>query len=210
MQPHIVLLGDSVFDNGAYVSGGPDVIAQLREALTKDARATLLARDGAVTRDVTTQLKNLPSDTTHLVISAGGNDALGVSGILEERAASVAEVLARVADIQDRFRDDYREMIEAAAATRLPVAVSTIYDPRFEDPIRRRIGTTALAVFNDVITREAFSRGIDVLDLRLICNEDADFANPIEPSSRGGAKIASAIAKLVSGGADSSRAIGRP
>ncbi len=32
-----------------------------------------------------------------------------------------------------------------------------------------------------------------MLDLRLICTEDADYANPIEPSSRGGAKIAAAI-----------------
>lgn len=36
-----------------------------------------------------------------------------------------------------------------------------------------------------------------LLDLRLICNEDEDFANPIEPSVNGGAKIAAAIAGLV-------------
>jgi hypothetical protein len=28
---HVILLGDSVFDNAAYVGGAPDVIAQLRE-----------------------------------------------------------------------------------------------------------------------------------------------------------------------------------
>jgi hypothetical protein len=27
---HVVLLGDSVFDNAAYVRGGPDVVAQRR------------------------------------------------------------------------------------------------------------------------------------------------------------------------------------
>jgi len=26
---HVVLLGDSIFDNAAYVHGGPDVVAQL-------------------------------------------------------------------------------------------------------------------------------------------------------------------------------------
>jgi hypothetical protein len=35
--------------------------------------------------------------------------------------------------------------------------------------------------------------------LRLICDEDADFANPIEPSARGGAKIAQAISKFAGG-----------
>jgi hypothetical protein len=46
---HIVLLGDSIFDNGAYVSGGPDVVAQLRSRLPQGWEATLLAVDGAVT-----------------------------------------------------------------------------------------------------------------------------------------------------------------
>ena len=52
-------------------------------------------------------------------------------------------------------------------------------------------------VFNDCITREAFARGLSLIDPRLICDGDEDFANPIEPSVRGGAKIASAIAALV-------------
>jgi hypothetical protein len=30
---HIVLLGDSIFDNAAYVASGPDVVRQLREIL---------------------------------------------------------------------------------------------------------------------------------------------------------------------------------
>ncbi len=51
-------------------------------------------------------------------------------------------------------------------------------------------------MFNDVITRAAFARGLPLLDLRLICSRDEDFANPIEPSVRGGDKIAAAIAEL--------------
>ena len=64
-------------------------------------------------------------------------------------------------------------------------------------PQRRRLAATALTIFNDVITRAAFTPGLPLIDLRLICNEDADFANPIEPSVQGGAKIAAAIAALV-------------
>jgi hypothetical protein len=30
---HIVLLGDSIFNNAAYVAGGPDVVRQLRDVL---------------------------------------------------------------------------------------------------------------------------------------------------------------------------------
>jgi hypothetical protein len=49
----------------------------------------------------------------------------------------------------------------------------------------------------EVITREAFRRGLSVIDLRILCDEDADLANPIEPSERGGRTIASAIAAFV-------------
>jgi hypothetical protein len=38
----------------------------------------------------------------------------------------------------------------------------------------------------DAITREAFARNIDCIDLRILCNYDRDFANPIEPSVHGG------------------------
>jgi hypothetical protein len=52
----------------------------------------------------------------------------------------------------------------------------------------------ALMMFNDAILRVAFELRLGVIDLRLICVEPSDYANPIEPSGAGGAKIARAIA----------------
>src|SRR5215212_9844094 len=77
---HIALLGDSVIDNKAYVGGEPDVAEQLRMVAPKDWKVTRLAVDGAVASSVLHQLESVPPDTTHLVISAGGNDALRESG----------------------------------------------------------------------------------------------------------------------------------
>jgi hypothetical protein len=37
-------------------------------------------------------------------------------------------------------------------------------------------------------------------DLRLICTEEADYANPIEPSERGGEKISRVIVEFVEWG----------
>ena len=196
---HVVLLGDSVLDNGAYVAGGPDVVAQLRPLLPEGWRATLLAVDGAVTSDVARQLGRLPPDASRLVLSVGGNDALRQAGVLDEGARSVAEALDRLAVIRERFWRDYATMLDGVLARGLPAAVCTIYDGRLPDPRRRRLAAVALATLNDVITREAFSRGLMLLDLRLLLDEDADYANPIEPSTRGGAKIAAAIAELFDG-----------
>jgi hypothetical protein len=50
-------------------------------------------------------------------------------------------------------------------------------------------------LFNDVIVRVAVEHHASVIDLRLVCNESADYANPIEPSGPGGLKIARAIAR---------------
>jgi hypothetical protein len=88
-------------------------------------------------------------------------------------------------------------MIEAVAARRLPTVLCTIYDPRFPDPVQRRLAILGLALFNGAILRLAAARGWPVIDLRLVCDRDEDFANPIEPSSAGGAKIAAAIARVV-------------
>jgi lysophospholipase L1-like esterase len=193
---HIVLLGDSIFDNAAYVPGGPDVVHQLRERLPNGWRATLGAVDGSVITSVARQLHQLPPDASHLIVSVGGNDALGHAGTLDEGARSMAEALDRMAGIRDQFERDYGAMLEGVLERGLPTAVCTIYDPRFPDPLRRRLAAIGLTIFNDCITREAFLRALPLMDLRLICDEDEDFANPIEPSVRGGAKIAAAIAAL--------------
>jgi hypothetical protein len=196
---HVVLLGDSIFDNAAYVPGEPDVVKQVRTHLPRDWRATLCAVDGAVTRDVARQLARIPADATHLVVSAGGNDALGRSGVMRQPARLVGEAVAQLATEREGFARDYRAMLEGVVARGLPVALCTIYDARFPDPQEQRVVVTGLTLFNDVITREAFARRLSLIDLRLICNEPDDYANPIEPSAKGGNKIASVIAQAVAG-----------
>ena len=198
---HIVLLGDSIFDNAAYVAGGPDVVSQLRELLPSGARATLNALDGSVIADLPQQLQALPSDASHLVVSVGGNDALGEAGLLERKVTSMAEALDLVTEVRERFRSAYARMLDEVSQRRLPLAVCTIYEARFPEPITRRLAATALTALNDAITREAFARNVDCIDLRILCDDDRDFANPIEPSVHGGAKIARAIRSFAATGA---------
>ena len=192
---HIVLLGDSIFDNAAYVPGGPDVVRQLQERLGGGSRASLLAVDGAVVDGVRRQLDRLPADATHLVVSAGGNDALGASGVLREGVRSVAEAVGMLGGVAEAFGRGYGTMLDQVLARGLPTAVCTIYDANYPEP-ERKVIVAALSLFNDAITRAAFARGLPLIDLRLICNEPGDYANPIEPSVQGGAKMAVAIARL--------------
>src|ERR1035438_111307 len=194
---HIVLLGDSIFDNGAYVNGGPDVIKQLRCLLHQEWKATLLAVDGSVTTDVITQIAKIPASATHLIVSAGGNDGLSRADILQKPAGSVGDAVDQLAALRAEFQQNYLRMLTALAALKLPLALCTVYDPHFADPLMQRLTTTALNVFNDCILREAITRGLPVLDLRLICTEAEDYANEIEPGVPGGRKIADGILNLV-------------
>jgi hypothetical protein len=83
---HVVLLGDSIFDNSRYTDGGPDVISQVRQILPVGWRASLLALDGSTTENLPSQLNRMPPDASHLVLSVGGNDALLKSDILHKPA----------------------------------------------------------------------------------------------------------------------------
>lgn len=192
---HVVLLGDSIFDNARYVPDRPAVIEQVRRGLPAGWHPTLLAVDGHVVADVRWQLSRMPADATHLFISVGGNDALGERGILHQTVGSVADALVVLNDMQDQFRKDYHETLRSVLALGKPTAVCTVYDavPGLESEAR-----IALGLFNEVILRAAFMAGLPVIDLRLVCTHSSDYSpvSPIEPSVTGDAKIARLIAEI--------------
>lgn len=200
---HIALLGDSTLDNARYTDGGPDVTAHLADLLVGGSRVTLLARDGATLDDVPHQLSALeplldrggPAATpvTHLVLSAGGNDLLGEIDVLDRPATSVAAALLGLHERAARFGARYREVLDDVLRLRLPTVACTVYDGAFHDPTEAAVVRMALRVFDAEITEAALDRGVPVLDLRRVCDEPADYWDPIEPSERGGARIAAAI-----------------
>jgi hypothetical protein len=200
-MPHIVLLGDSIFDNAAYTDGGPDVVTQLRGKLPEGWRASLAAVDGARAADVAAQVAGVDASATHLVLSVGGNDALLASGLLDEPVYSSADALRLIAATVREFETRYRGAVAACLARRLPLVVCTIYHGNFPDADYRERAIVALTALNDAIVRTAAGHGLDVIDLRAVCELPQDYANPIEPSSIGGAKIARAIARVATGAA---------
>lgn len=197
--PHLVLLGDSVFDNGAYTGGKPDVLAQLQRFLPRGWKASLLARDGATTEGIAAQLAQLPHDATHLALSVGGNDALMHESLLHAPAASTAQAIGMLADVVRDFENKYRKVIAACLAHRLPLLLCTIYNGNFDDARYRELTRTAVALFDDAILRTAVENRLKVIELRLVCSRPQDYANRIEPSSIGAEKIARAIAAAVTG-----------
>ncbi len=189
---HVALVGDSIFDNAAYVPGQPAVIDQLRACLAANWQATLLARDGAVCSDVDGQVRMLTEDVTHVCLSVGGNDALRASGVLQDTRMSCSDGFDRLVEVQLRFRAAYQRTLELLLARQLPTIACTIYSRVPGLTPRECMG---LSLFNDVITEVVSRCGIPLIDLRSLCDEPRDYAevSPIEPSVLGGEKIAVAL-----------------
>ena len=104
------------------------MLTQLQELLPGGWTATLRAVDGAGTNDVPGQLRDLPVDATHLVLSAGGNDLLGCAGeILRTPVAVSSEVFLMLARVAGAFETTYRRVVETCLKTGLPLVVCTIY-----------------------------------------------------------------------------------
>jgi hypothetical protein len=203
---HLVLFGDSIFDNARYVPDGKCVIEHLRDQLPPGWQASLLAVDGAVTDDVALQIRRFPADATHIAVSVGGNDALGAARTLFEPAPSGNAYLDRLAVVHEQFSAHYRDMLRQVLALGKPTALCTIYDAIPGLGAGERAG---LCIFNDVIIREALHAHLPVLDLRAICDDPHDYAamSPIEPSVIGGKKIASALERLTAEGPTPTRDI---
>jgi hypothetical protein len=106
---------------------------------------------------------------------------------------STAKTLAELADVSQGFEKNYRRAVAMCRQTGFPLTICTIYNGNFLDREYQRLSSTALMVFNDAILRVGFEFGLTVIDLRFVCSSPEDYANPIEPSSKGGAKIARCI-----------------
>ena len=194
---HVVLLGDSIFDNENYVDGHPDVAQRLHSMLGEDYKVTLLASDGATTGSLGWQVEGLPGDATHLVLSIGGNDANGEWKILRnEELRTARDVLDDVSYMGELFAVKYWDAVVPLLGLGIPVTICTIYDCDFPEDVKYP-ARAALAMFNDAILRFAFQNNLDVLDLRTVCTEPSDYVLAIEPSAVGGAKIARAISQKI-------------
>ena len=207
---HIILAGDSVFDNRTYVEvGEPDVRDQLANLLDDGDKATLIAVDGDINNNVSKQLDNIPNDATHLFISIGGNDALMHIDSFTDSVNTIGEALDSFNEMVQEFEKEYIKMLTNTIKYGLKTTLCTIYNPYFDHENMDRISymfppninfkelqrrsTTALPLFNNIIFQEAFNFGLPLMDLRLIFNDMADYSNPIEPSVVGGMKMAKII-----------------
>jgi lysophospholipase L1-like esterase len=198
----VLLLGDSIVDNAEYVRPRePDVASQLASLLPSH---TVIRRavDGAKSGDVLAWQTDEVENAGHVILSAGGNDALEHIDLLEDAGERRAkDVLVSLWSVREQFRRSYVTLLARLALARRPVLVLTVYNPCFHahgfDTAYQQAAEGAISIINDVIQQEARRRSFDILELRTLFTDQADYANPIEPSAIGGAKLAKCMSDWV-------------
>lgn len=201
----LALIGDSILDNAPYTGPESDTTAHLGRLLPGWS-VQRVAQDGAVMAEVQAQLGELDSRPAVAVVSIGGNDAIAHLGVLEGRNTHSTDLLEELLAISTDFGRRYEAVARAVAGRAERTVLCTIYEVQLEPPRYAELVRVPLGLLNDQIVRVASGLGLEVLDLRTVCTGPEDFVLQIEPSARGAAKIAEAIAAVVLGGAGLSSA----
>lgn len=89
----------------------------------------MLAVHGNQACDVIKQISRFPGSVTRLVLSVGGNDALGALALMySPTPMPMMNALMVLAEVQLKFEAEYLKVITALMATGKPLLICTIYD----------------------------------------------------------------------------------
>jgi hypothetical protein len=136
------------------------------------------------------RVRAIPAEATHIGICVDGGWAIETSGLLKGRAQSIQDALDTLAAAADEFEDMFARLIAAATEAAVPTIVCTLVPARYTEPSQQRVAATALAIFNDRILRRATAARLSIVELRLVCDEDGDYASETLLSHAGVRKVA--------------------
>jgi lysophospholipase L1-like esterase len=181
---NIVLIGDSMLNNSAYVLSGQSIPELISKDLANKTGITLynFAKDGATINDCYYQLDTISSDlnnsNTYIFISIGGNNILNSRTKMDSAA------------IINLF-NQYIELIKSIK-TRVPNAQLIVLNLYFPVNSHYKSYYDAIDRWNKLLEDNTFLGYKLIQTNKLLVIED-DFAYDIEPSFKGGKKIAKAI-----------------
>ena len=204
-----------------------DVVSHLNSMYKGNPQIKINNRavDGHTMRDLldTQLLDEGLNEATHIVMSIGGNDLLQNISFLQmtSKLSEVMDKDARIGkwgskelnpsrnkvfeetyfEIIKPMQQEYESIVANLSNYRAKLLLCTVYEgdlvdsDEFSDVIYS--SKTMLSIFNDVVYRTAQKYNGKVLELRDIFVTSEDYANPIEPSHRGGQKFAKEIVRWV-------------
>jgi hypothetical protein len=179
---NIVLIGDSMLNNSAYVP----INQSIPELISKATNKTLynFAKDGATINDSYAQIEKISTEhnnsKTNIFVSVGGNNILNSKRKME------------TVDINNLF-NQYTEFIKSVKAS-APNANLYVLNLYFPVDSHYKSLKTSIEQWNKLIEDNTFLK-YNVITTNKILFLDEDFVYSIEPSFKGGQKIVDLIVK---------------
>ena len=194
----IILLGDSILKNNSYAKSGQS-IEEIIYAQNKNSYC--YAVDYSLIDDIQSQLNAIPTylntTDTFIFLSVGGNDIL--SHYEKENGNTNDNKNKNNNQILHRIFSSYKQVIHRIQSkmNKSKIVLLDIYYPEPNNGKYKEYNNIIMTWNNMIYTYANNPKNniYDVLKISNIMTEKDDFLHGIEPSTKGGEKIANAIIK---------------
>ena len=188
---NIVLLGDSIFKNDAYVSDGKSVENLIAK---RNENIRCFAEDHSKIVDIYSPIDSIPQEfdvsNTFIFLSGGGNDIL--THYVDQK-----QDITNTSILTPMFAS-YKNLVKSIQ-TRLPKAKVILVDIYYPDNLKYKQFHSIIQEWNNKIYGFAENQKNNIYDVIRISQhltKSEDFSFGIEPSSIGGKKIADLIINI--------------
>ena len=187
----IVLLGDSILKNNSYVSNGKAVDNILQERSLKNNKNIelySLAENNSKIVDVYSQINKIPlsinNKSTTIFLSSGGNDILSFYVDQHGDTSDTGFLNTMLAA--------YKKLVKSIQ-TRMDLCQIVLLDVYYPTCNQFAQYKPIIEEWNSLIATYARENSLGLLQISQIVTSNDDFTLGIEPSEKGGEKIAQSI-----------------
>ena len=183
----IVLLGDSILKNNSYVKNGQSIEDILRE--NKGDNLYCLALNNSTIVDVYSQIDSVPlelnNENTIIFLSSGGNDIL--SQYVDKHDSDVSDT-----HVLNVIFIAYKKMVKSLRAkmNKVKIVLIDIYYPTSNQFSQYK---PIVQDWNKMLEKYAREKSYGLIQISKSVTASDDFTLSIEPSEKGGEKIARSI-----------------
>jgi hypothetical protein len=183
----IVLLGDSILKNNSYVKNGLSIEDILREKMGDNLHC--LALNNSTVVDVYSQIDNIPLDLNNenaiIFLSSGGNDIL--SQYVDKRDSDVSD-----SQVLNVIFIAYKKMVKSLQTkmNKSKIVLIDIYYPTSNQFSQYK---PIIKEWNNMLEKYSREKSFGLIQISKSVTASDDFTLSIEPSEKGGEKIARSI-----------------
>ena len=183
----IVLLGDSILKNNSYVKNGQSIEDILREK--KGDNLYCLALNNSTVVDVYSQIDSIPielnNENTTVFLSSGGNDIL--SQYVDKHDSDVSD-----SNVLNVIFIAYKKMVKSLLVkmNKVKIVLIDIYYPTSNQFSQYK---PIVQEWNKMLEKYAREKSYGLIQISKSVTASDDFTLSIEPSEKGGEKIAHSI-----------------